>query len=387
MIRRRAASCCDRFAPDSREAVISRSSDSRTRPGTCRAASILMGIMNPPDGLVRKCQHEGHSLAFRAFLLLVGCLLAHMTGCGLFSPKRTVLYDGPRGSILLENVPQRGSTAGFRSVTGLQASHPIILEPSVIQASLGGLSLRRGTTAVPPTTDSPDVRPVFSREDAQFLAPLISTALSAATSDQYVIFRVLTSPGGSGSGQRGGDEIDSKQSPMRSTGQTETAGALYVQMRSLHIILTKYRGRLDTARAPDQTQADTRDLIGRTLLFTPTSAIRPELSRREMLPLPAELPSVAVDYQALPRTTEPPAPFPSPIVGAPESRMSAPVPPTAEEVRELKELVVKKDLELERMRDEIKQLKQELKDLAAQQRSSAGSRKQPPRAAPSTPKP
>jgi hypothetical protein len=343
--------------------------------------------MNPPDSLVRNCQQKSHTLGFRATLLLLACLVAQMTGCGLFSPKRTVLYDGPRGSILLENVPQRGSTAGFRSVTGLQASHPIILEPSVILASLGGLSLRQGSTVVPATTDSPDVSPVFSQDDAQFLAPLISTALSAATSDQYVIFRVLASPGSSGSGQRGGEEIDSKQSPMRSTGQTETAGALYVQGRSLHIILTKYRGRLDTTRATDYTQADARDLIGRTLLFTPASALRPELSRREMLPLPTELPSVTVDYQALPRTAEPPAPFLAPTVGVSESRMSPPVAPIAEEVRELKELVVKKDLELERMRDEINQLKQELKDLAAQQRNSAGSRKQPPRTSPSTPKP
>ena len=342
--------------------------------------------MNRPDLPPRACPQETRSFVFRATVLVFACFVVHMTGCGLLSPRRTVLYDGPRGSILLENVPQRGSTAGFRSVTGLQASHPIILESSVILASLRGLSLRQGSAA-PASNDSANASPVFSQDEAQFLAPLISTALSAATSDQYVIFRVLSSPERLGSGQGAGTEIDSGPSRMHSTGQEETAGALYVRGRALHITLTKYRGRPDTARAMDYTQADASDLAGRTLLFTPASALRTELSRREMLPLPAELPSAAVDYQALPRTAEPSAALPPPLTVMPEPRLSSPVAPTAEEVRELKELVVKKDLELERMRDEINQLKQELKDLTAQQRGTAGSRKQPPRTAPSAPKP
>lgn len=327
------------------------------------------------------------SSASRLILLLLVSLIVHLSGCGLFSPKRTLLYDGPRGSILLETVPQRGSTAGFRSVTGLQASHPIILESSVILASLRGLSIRPDSATVSASNGSIRVSPVLSYEDAQFLAPLISTALSAATADQYVIFRVRSSPGSSETDHRAGTGVDSGLSQMPSIEQKETAGALYVRGRALHIILTKYRGRPDATRALDSSPADSKDLAGRTLLFTPASALRTDLSRREVLPLPAELPSVSVDYQALPRTPEPPAPAPAPTAGAPESHLAPPAASTAEEVRELKELVVKKDLELERLRDEINRLKQDLKDLAAQQRGTAGSRKQPPRTTPSTPKP
>ncbi|MEX5212604.1 MAG: hypothetical protein NW703_00410 [Nitrospiraceae bacterium] len=313
---------------------------------------------------------------------MMTCFVAYMTGCELLSPKPIMLYDGPRGSIVLETVPQRGSTAGFRSVTGLQASHPIILESSVIQASLGGLSLgqQRSNTTPGSTDDQLPVIPVFSRDDAQFLAPLISTALSSATADQFVSFRVLTSPVNSSSSRAASADVDAAQSRIGSTPE-ETAGALYVRSRMLHIILTKFRGRPDSLRAVDSSHAYSKDLAGRTLLFSPASALRTDLSRPLVLPFPADLPSLAVDYQALHRVAEPPVSAPVPTAGVSESLPSA-TAPTVEEVRELKDLVVKKDLELERMRSEIGQLKQELKELTTRQRGSAGPRKQSPRTAP-----
>lgn len=325
---------------------------------------------------------KDHPLLPRAILMVMTCLVAHMTGCGLLSPKPIMLYDGPRGSIILETVPQRGSTAGFRSVTGLQASHPIILESSVIQASLSGLSLgqQRSNTTPGTTNDRQPVIPVLSPDDAQFLAPLISTALSSATADQFVSFRILTSSVNSSSSRGSSADIDAAQSRIGPTAE-ETAGALYVRSRTLHIILTIYRGRPDPLRAIDSTQAYSKDLAGRTLLFSPASALRTDLSRPVVLPLPADLPSVAVDYQALPRVADPPVSAPVPTAGLSESLPSA-AAPTVEEVRELKDLVVRKDLELERMRSEISQLKQELKELTIQQRGSSGSRKQSPRTAP-----
>jgi uncharacterized coiled-coil protein SlyX len=184
---------------------------------------------------------------------------------------------------------------------------------------------------------------------------------------------------------------------MATISRAEIAGALYVHGRSLHITLTKYPDSPNAVRAPDHGHAGPTSLAGRSLLFSPSSAMRPELYRRDALPLPAGLPSVVVDYQALPRMAKQPAPSsfpmfdsqppPAPMAGMPGFQASPPVAHTTEEVRELKDLVVKKDLELERMRDEIKQLKQELRDLAAQQRGPAGPRKQPSRTSPSTPNP
>jgi uncharacterized coiled-coil protein SlyX len=260
-------------------------------------------------------------------------------------------------------------------VTGLQAAHPIILESSVILAGLRGLSLQGDPVSGAASANQPGVTPVFSLDDAQFLAPLISTALSTATANQFVIFRVFTAP--VGAGPRTGVE----SAGMISLPREETAGALYVRGRSLHITLTKCRDRLNSPGVPDHGKADSTGLTNRTLLFTPASAMRPELSRRDALPLSADLPSVVVDYQAFPRIVESPVPSSFTTYGE-----QPPVSPATEEVRELKDLVVKKDLELERMRDEINRLKQELKDLAAQ-RGTAGTHKPPPRTAPSTSKP
>ncbi len=284
---------------------------------------------------------------------MTGAFLA----CGILSPSRSILYEGAQGSVLLEQVPERGSTAGFRSTSGLQASHPVILEPGILAAVLQGLSISdpAKSGAIGATSA---VTPLFHEEDVAFLAPLLSTALTRATSSQYVRFQL-------------------HHRALANDARERTSGALYVYGRSLHLTLTEYRyapERPETVHMANRKITDPTGLAGRVVSFIPAAALRSDSYRRAVLPLSDDLPSLVIDYQALHAVGQtrpaqpamPPAPTPAAIPArklesGPPSGNAAPAaaPSTSSEVRDLKELVIKKDLELERLREEVQQLKQD----------------------------
>ncbi|MCX5725074.1 MAG: hypothetical protein NTX84_11310 [Nitrospirae bacterium] len=212
-----------------------------------------------------------------------------------------------------------------------------------------------------------DSVPVFSEEEVQFLAPRIAKALTTAETGESVAFLVT--------------------SPRHSTGRMEhaliqrTTGSLYAYGLSLYVTLSQYR------YAPDQTNTDglahrrlpdPSNLSTRTLLFTPSAAQRSDTFQQ-----PAGSPStdrfLVIDYPLLQQTPapapaatiEPPAPqveratpHREPLAGvtptnAPSRAAETPVQ-RDREIRELKDLVVKKDLELEAIRKELQSVRKQL---------------------------
>lgn len=314
---------------------------------------------------------------FKSLLRLLGrCLVVLcLTGCNIFQPARTALYDGPRGTVMLEEVAERGATAAFRSPQGLDASHPIILEPAVLAGALQGMQIRKASSLGSLLDTAGPPEPIFSPEEAGFLAPILSTALTKATPSQYVIFHLRQTPLGLRTSEISGAAAGSS-TPLPNLAQTEqTSGTLYVYGRSLHLTLTEYRHvpeRPDAIQMANRRLADPTGLSGRTVSFVPESALRPDLYRRTVLPFSEDLPTLVIDYQRLPRMAEsfpaasppPPQPIAAPVAphglaAQEEGTGTSHAPATAGEIRTLKELVIKKDLELERLREELQQLKQE----------------------------
>ncbi len=281
---------------------------------------------------------------------------AAMTGaflaCGILSPSRSILYEGSQGSVLLEQVPERGTTASFRSTSGLQASHPVILEPVILAAALQGLSIsdpaKSGALGA-----SSAVTPIFREEDVAFLGPLLSTALTKATPSQYVLFRL-------------------HHRSLDNDARERTSGALYVYGRSLHLALTEYRIPFSQADGVPATASSSTGLTGRSVSFAPATALRPDLYRRSVLPISETLPSLVIDYQSLqgrPTITSTPTVAPASPPAGPVLQAGDATPSGTglaqksfqelEDTRTLKELIIKKDLELERLREEVQQLKQD----------------------------
>lgn len=281
------------------------------------------------------------------------CLIG--TACSTISPSDQALLEDPRGAVSLHTI----------SNPSIQASHPIHLDTPLIAQVLSGMRVQERQRTLQELLGGSDSVPVFSEEEVQFLAPRIAKALTTAGTGESVAFLVT--------------------SPRHSTGRMEhaliqrTAGSLYAYGLSLYVTLSQYR------YAPDQTNTDglahrrlpdPSNLSTRTLLFTPSAAQRSDTFQQ-----PAGSPStdrfLVIDYPLLQHTPtpaatiEPPAPQVEratpphePLAGVtPPKTPSRAVETPAKrdmEIRELKDLVVKKDLELEAIRKELQSIRKQL---------------------------
>lgn len=287
-------------------------------------------------------------------VLAVLCLTM-LSGCAVFAPSRTMLYDAPDGQVMLEQVITRGSTAGFRSARELGASHPIMLDAPILARVLQGLAVQESARAIPPgtTTSNADsnTMPLFTEQEIAFLAPRLSEALSRATSSQFVAFRL----------PRTSHAISSTHTVARTNAAEElTSGALYAYGRSIHLTVTAWP-LAETSSGSDKA----------TIVFSPPSALRPDAYRRSVLPFPDTMPSFVIDYRGLPTTPiravaaesvtpqTPPQPSPAPTALATPQAPSQSDRQLQRELQTLKDLIIQKELELERLRQELQQAKQE----------------------------
>jgi hypothetical protein len=291
-----------------------------------------------------------------------------------------ILHEGPEGGVYLEFLPDRK----------LRVAQPIKLDRGLVARILNGIQVGEPKTAAQ-TLFSNNVKPerVFSDEDTAFLAPLISSALSRATADQQVRFRVvhLVSPIAHPSG---GDASIGSSAPQTDGLQKETtAGTLYAYGRSLHVTLDEYRHRAikpNVIGGPNRYYPDPSGLKEREVQFVPQSALRPNSYKH------SDGNTLVIDYDTLakrpltelgnsmtvPAATSAPASASTearthtedqPIM--PPSISSEPIKPGRNSVREndevrLKDLVIKKDLELETLKKELRSLRRQLRERNAQ---------------------
>lgn len=286
-------------------------------------------------------------LLFLALLCVLG------TGCSTPPQTGKAVFEDPRGTVSLQTISDQS----------IQASHPINLEPPLIARALSGIQVQeRQRTLQEMLGGSASAVPVFSAEEVQFLAPRIAKALTAATTGEAVAFLV--------------------RSPRQGTGHFEhsvtetTAGSLYVYGLSLYVTLSQYR------YAPTQTSTedlahrrlpDSSGLSNRTLLFTPSAAQRSDSFHRptggastdRILAIDYQLlqhasPSAATTEQAAPQM-ERAMPTREPLAGTrPSDARSDPQAEREAEIHTLKDLVIRKDLELETLRKELQSVRKQL---------------------------
>lgn len=275
---------------------------------------------------------------FIALLCVVG------TACGTTAPTGKVLFDDPRGTVSLQKI----------SDPSIQATHPINLEPALLAQLLRGMGIQYQEHGLQKMLagQSPSV-PVFSEDQIQFLAPLLAQGLRAAAPDQSVEYRVQAT--------RKGIALES---PITET----TAGSLYAYGRSLYVTLSQYRyaaSRTDTRKTSRGQVPDTTGLLNRILTFTPSTAQRPESFNQPTDGMSTDR-FLVIDYQLLQPG--------SPVVAATIAQTAPQVESVTEsasrdtetlaqrdaEIRTLKDLVVKKELELDSLRKELESVRKQL---------------------------
>ncbi len=263
---------------------------------------------------------------WKTWLIMLPCWL--LLACSATSPM-TPVGEGPLGTVALERLASRGTTARYGSPqSAFQASHPATVSAAVVSRLLSGLSV--SGLDRPGTAMKQERYPLFSQEETEFFTPLIIRALSQAGPDQRVRFT------------------------LQDDGLI-TQGTLYLHRTTLRINLSHYRA--------SQGQSDTRP-AALTLSFTPSNAlVRDDVPQSWMIIEP-EQPRVAVSLDAL---NQLPAAVPAPTANKPVAEV-APIPasPASEpssvqqELQATKDVVVKQAQELQQLKMELESLRRQL---------------------------
>lgn len=308
------------------------------------------------------------SLSLARFLGTLICACTLTGGCASPSRQQVLIHESLQGAVYLESAPD----------PSFQATHPISLSPTILFRVLSGIHVQDNQRLLQTlVAGRPKPLPVFSDEDMEFLAPLLVKALSHATPTQQVGFYV--------------------RHPVE-VGQETTGGTLYAEGRSLHVTLTRYRynpDKLDTHSKPHRQLPTTTGLEQREALFIPETALRPAMFQQSPLHRTSHLTTFVIDYALLAElpssdltpsafSTFPPEQTPhvkpehrapsQTTRDAPTSRERKDV--DSEEVRRLKNLLIKKDLELEALKEELQAVRRRLANRETE--SQSPQRKQQP---------
>ena len=262
----------------------------------------------------------------RRFVLLSLCLL--VSGCSS-GALLTKVGDGPLGTVSLEKLSSKGTTARYSgTVNTFQATHPANIQAAQAAAFLSGLHLAGVEQAV---GTGKTLYPLFSHEEVDFLAPLVASAFAEAAPDQRVRLSV------------------------KDDGLT-TEGTLYVYQNLFRFALSRYR------TAPGRSDGK---LTSYTLLFKPDQAVAKADAPQSWMLIEPQQPRIAVDYDALrtmPASATPAAqPAGAALVNAAVEQIRL-----EQELQSTKDLVVKQAEELQRLRDELDQLKKQQADKSNQ---------------------
>jgi hypothetical protein len=268
------------------------------------------------------------------FILGAGCFI----GSCSFTPPTVMIHEGAYDTVVLEPLSSE-----------IPAQHPVFIDQRAMEAILNGMyvqdderllqRLLAGRT--PPAA-------VFSDEQSPIVARALVTALARATSQQQVLFR-LSHPQGQGEETR--------------------QGVLYCAEPFLYFTLQQFdRGQPQTVSdKPGRQLPDRTGLGSRRLIFqSPPSAgkIAENKSPTSLIIDYVRIQQWLASLDAATAAGQPnllPSPAPIETSGQEERTQAPSVRPTPS----LNELIVRKDLEIESFKEEIRSLRHALE---AQQR-------------------
>jgi hypothetical protein len=292
-----------------------------------------------------------------AFYVVLGVFVA---ACATGPQFDITIQQSARGGVYLERIPTRQ----------FQASHPIRLAPELIAKTLQGVQIQEEKGLLQSfSARQNQALSLFSQDDIALLAPAITDGLSQAAPDQQVSFRIVQTGDVEGR-DRTGAGIGSGIAAQRNQ-ESITSGKMFVYGRSLYLTIHQFRHHTespDTINMPNRRLPEPTGLRNRTVLFTPESALRPEIYAP---PFATEegLTTLVIDYDALAKTptaavlSTPLAPAPAHAV-APAS-LPAITPPLHDEVQQIKSQMKQKEREVEELRKELEEIKRQMGNSSA----------------------
>lgn len=292
---------------------------------------------------------RGHWFYVQVFVPVL-CLFVSACGTSHRIEDR-IFADGPRGTVSLQSV----NDALFKT------AHPVSVSPQLVTHIL------RGAQAL--LDDVATAMHVFSDDETKFLSPLISKALSNATENQFVTFRVLR-------GKRSKEEA--------------IGGTIYIQGRLLHFALTYYHATPDrrgSGEGQDHASRHPGELEPSQLAFIPETDQRFGLNEQRDLVTPPPLGALVIDYKMfseeldLPSLTAqsqslhigslpcPQADIPSALRDNGVTALQETPSQSAEEKQVLKELVCEQAIKLDVLKKDMRVLRHILSEIEAKKQN------------------
>lgn len=286
-----------------------------------------------------------HLLRLASALILAALPIAWLTGCASLHSRSMVIYEDADGVIYLEEIPN----PKFR------ASHPTTIEQAMMGRVLRGIRVEQN---IGPSggsdQDGKHSLHVFSKEQIEFLSPLLTAALGQAQPEHWVVFR----------------SIDSG-----ATTPKVTAGTLYAHESLLYVTLTHFR---DGVKEGDASQASFRLGLSattgrRAFYFVPE--VRGRLANRLPPGTPdmSPLPTLAVDVERLTPRSAPPVQQVGPVESDAQSTQAAvgptehPQPAEITTIAEIEAAVKVNRVKLEELQNANRLLGQKMAENAALQ--------------------
>lgn len=296
-------------------------------------------------------------------LAVTGLIVA---ACTIIPREGAKIYDGSEGSVSLEDLPDQT----------VRVTHPVTLPPALLMQLLRGLHVKDQPRLLQTLTSGfPQPNQVFSDDAAALLGPHIASALAKAQPSQWVRFRMLTAT---------------------ATGTETSEGTVYRTGSSLYVTLQRYRynpARQSGDSKPLREPLERWGFDQRTLLFFPEAARSsddvappiesphrttvgidyaklqtfPETASRPIVPQPPPSAQVATT-QDRPRIVPPGVLPPGALAGTQETGANTtPLAPPAEpaaghnqDMQAIKDLLIKRDLELQATQKELQEIKKKL---------------------------
>ncbi|SPP64274.1 hypothetical protein [Nitrospira lenta] len=253
--------------------------------------------------------------------ILAYCIVSlfFASACSSTASLDIMLKETDLGSVYLERSPARIPPA----------AHPIRIQPEVMTQILRGITAQEesGLLGKFAGSKSEPVR-VFTEEQVQFLAPLLTEGLTKAASDQQIGFRL---------------------GPTRASTEIQQ-GTVYAYGRSLYVTLPWLStvARYGAGGRP----------LAKTIGFTPESARRPDSYRTG----PDSEALVIIDYELLALQPQIPALIPSPtptVIPAPASSDQG-KQGTDAQLRALQEQMRQKNEEVDGLKKELQDIRRQL---------------------------
>jgi hypothetical protein len=296
-------------------------------------------------------QHKAGKRAGRSLLAVVGALML-AGGCSHAPEVDTVVHEAPRGSVYLERIQDRK----------VHASHPITIEEGVIARTLGGVMVsERKTTLQTAFSKSSNAARAFSEEDIRFLAPFLTAALRQAAPDQQVGFQVRNYPSDLSYSSKSGAGVGSSDPLLSNSTLLETtSGHLLAQDQWLYLTVSEYKKRPeppDTINMANRRLPDSSGQTDKELLFEPKDVLKPD-GKSGVFGSSSDT-VFAIDVRRLANLPAAGGSQASPAA-ARQSQPNAQPGAREEDMKEIRDEMKKKDVEIEHLKKEMEEIRRDM---------------------------